>query len=243
MNIIQKLKWLILSGVTETIGEEPINRFERKATPIKTEPIPEMEPKADIALSQQAQALAQKAQTLTELYQARETFNGCPLKKTATHTVNGRGGSSPTILCVIEAADTEDDKSGIIMSGAVGQLLDKMLGAIGLDLNRNAYVTALVPWRPPGNRKPTEAEIACCLPFFNREIELLRPRCILIFGSGLSQILLGISALSKARGSWHAYQNIPVRVSVPPATLIKLPAQKKQAWEDLQAIQKKMEPN
>lgn len=243
MNIVQKLKWLILSGVTESIGEAPVNRFERKSTPLKTEPIPETEPKADVALSQQAQMLAQEAQTLTELYQKREQFNGCSLKKTATHTVNGRGCSSPTVLCVTEAADTDDDKSGIIMDGIAGQLLNKMLGAIGLNLEQNAYVTTLVPWRPPGNRKPTETEIACCLPFLNREIDLLKPQYILLFGGGLSQVLLGISALSKARGSWHIYRNIPVRVSIPPATLIKLPAQKKQAWEDLQAVQKKMEQN
>lgn len=241
MHIVQKLRWLIISGITETIGERPVNRFMQQSNSPKTPPETSVPPKAEDSLSQQAEKLAGQAASLAELYNKRESFDGCSLKKTATRTVNGRGCSTPKVLCVLEAADTEDDKSGLLMSGMTGHLFEKMLTAIGLNLNQNAYVTALIPWRPPGNRKPTEAEIACCLPFLNKEIELLKPQYILLFGSGLSRVLLGISALSKARGAWHTYRDIPVRVSIPPATLMKVPVQKKQAWEDLQALQKKME--
>ena len=246
MNQVQKLKWLILSGITETASEMPVNRIRSAIQTISETPVEiqntSVAPEKDIALYQ-AETMAKNVSTLAELYRYRNTFEGCALKKTAAHTLNGRGSETPIVLCYIEAPDTVDEREGKLMSGAAGELLDKMLGAIGLNLNQNAYVSSLIPWRPPGNRKPSDVELSLCRPFWEREIALLQPQVILLFGANVSSAVLGISALSKARGVWHDYQGIPVRVSISPTTLIQFPAQKKQAWEDLQQVQKKLGDN
>ena len=238
MNQEQKLKWLVLSGVTESIGEAPVNRL-KSPDPNKGASIPEAgsENLPENSLLKQACQMAEEAQNLEDLYQKRSDFDGCPLKKTAVHTLNGRGVLNPDLMCLTEAPDTADEKVGLLMSGEAGILLDKMLGAIGLDLSKNAYVSSLIPWRAPGNRAPTEVELALCRPFWEREIEFIKPKILLLFGSGVAKSILGISALSKARGVWHTYQGIPTRVSLAPATLLKLPQQKKMAWADLQQVQ------
>ncbi len=243
MNIRQKLLWLLTAGVSETIGETPVNRYHTKPRSeslpgVSSKSAPTSDTASDI-LSNRAQTLAAEAVDLNDLYARRATFDGCPLKKTAAHTVNGRGVLPPTVLCLTETPDTSDDKEGLLFSGETGRLLDKMLAAIGLSLSENTYVSALIPWRPPGNRKPTQTEAALCRPFWEKEIELIRPGLILLFGAGAASELLGIDSLSKARASWHEYKGIPVCTTIAPATLLKLPAQKKQAWEDLQKLKAK----
>ena len=241
MNNWQKLKWLILSGISETISETPINRF-IKTTEVNDEK-KEFEKNSfsptDTFLTH-AKSLAETAKDITELYQKRSTFDGCPLKKTAAHTLNGYGSASPTILCLIEAPDTIDEKNKLLMGGENGSLFQKMLASIGLSLNENTYISTLIPWRPPGNRKPTEVEHLVCRPFWEREIQLLKPKIILLFGAAVSEQVIKINTLSKARGNWHEYQGIPVRVSIAPATLLKMPSQKKMAWEDFQAVAEKL---
>ena len=244
MNQVQKLKWFLLSGITETISETPVNRIQGRtiSSPKIAEPTKSLEvrsPEKDVALYQ-AESLAKNAKTLAELYALRKGFDGCALKKTAAYTLNGRGTINPDVLCYVEAPDTVDEREGCLMAGEAGALLDKMLSAIGLSLNQNAYVSSLIPWRPPGNRKPSEVELALCRPFWEKEIAFLKPKIILLLGANVSGAVLGITALSKARGVWHDYQGIPVRVSLAPATLIKVQAQKRQAWEDLQQVQKKL---
>ena len=241
MNIEQKLRWLILSGVTETIGDSPVDRLHRPASDERLQPKPTRSvPTDDSALTDQSATLAQSAETLADLYANRSAFEGCSLKKTAAHTLNGFGAEKPAVLCVFEAPDTDDERAGKLAGGPSGELLRRMLSAIGLDLDRNAYVTTLIPWRTPGNRPPTGAELAICRPFWEREIDLLHPRLILLFGARVSSALLGISALSRARGGWHTYRGIPTRVTIPPATLIRLPAQKKAAWEDLKHLAERL---
>jgi len=241
MNNWQKIKWFILSGITETTAKTPVNRLQRKPIdPVKGQGVDSSLPSAEADIfSRRAESLAAQAQTIAELYQNRANFEGCALKKTAAHTLNGRGVNRPDVLCYVETPDTIDEKEACLMGGPAGQLLDKMLAAIGLDLSQNAYISSLVPWRPPGNRKPTDVELSLCRPFWEKEIDLLQPKIILLFGANVSETVLGISALSKARGTWHDYRGIPVRVSIAPATLLKLPAQKKQAWEDLQQVAQK----
>ena len=185
MNQVQKLKWFLLSGITETISETPVNRMQSESalvpkTKETVKPVQSSVPEKDVALYQ-AESLAQSAGTLAELYASREGFDGCALKKTAAHTLNGRGVEKPDVLCYIEAPDTIDEREGCLMSGEAGALLDKMLAAIGLNLNQNAYVSSLIPWRPPGNRKPSEIEHALCRPFWEKEITFLRPKVILLF--------------------------------------------------------------
>lgn len=241
MNNWQKLKWLILSGISETISETPVNRFIKAAETnnINEENIKTAISQTDTFLTH-AKSLSESAKDITELYQNRASFDGCPLKKTAEHTLSGYGVPNSTVLCLIEAPDTIDEKNALLMGGENGILFGKMLSAIGLDLNKNTYVSSLIPWRPPGNRKPTDAEHAVCRPFWEQEIKILKPKMIVAFGAGVSEQLLGINTLSKARGHWHDYLGIPVRVSIAPTTLLKMPNQKKMAWEDLQAVAEKL---
>ena len=243
MNNWQKLKWLILSGITESIGEEPVNRLERRRAR-QPDKVNEDNKKAPEIIAdtfvEQATILASQAKDLSDLYEKRSLFDGCPLKKTAAYTLNGYGVAHPDVLCLVEAPDTIDDREGKLMSGEAGDLLGKMLAAIHLNLNENAYISSLIPWRPPGNRKPSEIEQAVCRPFWEREIQLLQPKLLLLFGTGVSGALLGINSLAKARNTWHDYHGIPTRVSIPPATLLNVPTQKKQAWEDLKQVQEKL---
>ena len=241
MNQEQNLRWLVLSGVTESVGEQPVNRLRvEKTDPVSMGSASAEDTNVPSALHI-AEELANAAENLEDLYKKRSNFEECPLKKTAMHTLNGWGSPGPDVMCVVEAPDTPDEKEGRLMSGEAGILLDKMLNAIGLNLNKNAYVSSLIPWRPPGNRAPTEAELTLCRPFFDKEIDLVAPKILLLMGGGVSKALLGISALSKARGTWYNYRERLVRVSLSPATLLKIPAQKKQAWEDLQQIKIKLE--
>jgi len=244
MNIYQKLKGLVLSGVSEMVGEEPVNRLIRpRQTLFQTDmdsaqppPVPE----AEAAYSEQAATLAAGCTTLADLYRVRDSFNGCPLKKTAAHTLNGRGVNPPVVLCLVATPDREDEKAGTLFAGAVGAKAGQMLGAIGLDLQKNTYVSALIPWRPPGDRKPTPAEIAACQPFWEKEIDLLNPKLIVAFGSDVSKMLLQSGSLSKVRGSWHTYRSRPLRVCIAPAMVLKQPEQRRPAWEDIQAVQQKL---
>lgn len=242
MNIRQKILWLLTAGVTETIGEIPGNRFISGSIPT-----PDKKPSAlrtldptDIA-SEQAHLLAEKATDLAELYRLRASFNECPLKKTAAHTINGRGSLSPRVLCLTEAPDTADDRIGILFAGEAGILLDKMLAAIGLNLSQNTYVSSLVPWRPPGNRNPTESELAMCRPFWEKEIELLRPHIILLLGSGAASALIGIDSLPKARSAWHDYKGIPVCATISPTVLLKSQIHRRPAWEDLKKLKARLD--
>lgn len=242
MNIRQILSWFLESGISETIGERPINRYYQPSTDlsdsISSPPQKSLLniPKTDEILLTQAYQLAESATTLSELYAARQSFEACPLYKTAAHTINGRGITSPTVLCLIESPDTNDDRNGHLMTGPAGDLLDKMLNAINLDLRTNTYLSSLIPWRPPGNRKPTEIESALCRPFWEKEIKLLSPRLLLLFGAGPAKALLQIDSLPRARTTIHTYCDIPTFVTISPSTLLEVPSQKKQAWEDLQKL-------
>ena len=130
--------------------------------------------------------------------------------------------------------------------GKAGQLLDKMLESIGLDRSK-VYISNIIPWRPPGNRQPTTEEILQCLPFIQKHIELINPSILILLGGTASKALLITSeGITKLRGKWHEYNNlrlpspIPVRALFHPAFLLRSPHYKKQAWEDLLEIKKKL---
>ena len=137
----------------------------------------------------------------------------------------------------MEAPDTDADRSGQLLSGPNGELLRKMLTAIHLDTEKDVYITTLSPWRTPGNRSLTETERATFLPFLTKEIQLVQPQKIMLYGSGLAATLLHTDTLAKARGMWHQWENIPTRVTLALNT-VKATPQRTQAWEDLQAVEK-----
>ena len=197
LGIKEILEWYLTAGVDETCGEVPfalaepakemprivpatvsaaVRPAENSARPATTELA-----QATINACQSARELCQKAETLEELKKMVEEFDGCALKLTANKTVFGYGSGTARLLLIGEAPGADEDRSGIPFVGRSGQLLEKMLKAIGFDRNE-CFITNVLPWRPPGNRTPTEGEIAVCLPFLKRQIDLVSPEAIMILG-------------------------------------------------------------
>ena len=201
---------------------------------------------------QTASRMAAAATTLEELKAAVAAFEECPLKKTATNTVFADGNPAARIMFVGEAPGADEDRQGKPFVGVSGQLLDRMLAAIGLDRHAedpaNAfYITNIVFWRPPGNRNPTTNEIAACLPFLERHIELVQPDILVALGGPSAKTLLGrAEGITRLRGAWHPYS--APRLAAPidamalfhPAYLLRSPAHKREAWRDLLAIRNRI---
>jgi DNA polymerase len=193
-----------------------------------------------------AMEMAGAANSLAELKAALEAFDGCPLKKTATNTVFADGVPDHRIMLIGEAPGRDEDRIGKPFVGRAGQLLDKMLAAIGLDRTKNAYITNVINWRPPDNRDPTPEEAAMCLPFLRRHIELVNPGIIILLGAVSARHVMGkTDGIMRLRGRWLEYHvngaMIPVMPTLHPAYLLRRAADKKLAWRDLQAIQAKIE--
>jgi uracil-DNA glycosylase len=194
------------------------------------------------SLAQSARQSAAAAQTLEDLRDRLLAFDGCGLKATATQLVFADGNPAAKIMLVGEAPGADEDRQGLPFVGRAGQLLNKMLAAIGLD-RTSVYIANVVPWRPPGNRTPTPVEIGACLPFIRRQIELVDPKILICLGAPSTQTLLGTSeGIMRLRGRWHQYdfgqRKIPALAMLHPAYLLRQPAHKKLAWQDLRELAK-----
>jgi len=191
-----------------------------------------------------AQELARAATSLAELKAALESFEGCALKKSATHTVFADGNPLSRIMLIGEAPGRDEDRLGLPFVGRAGKLLDKMLAAIHLD-RTSAYITNVINWRPPENRDPSPEEAAMCLPFLRRHIELVNPGIIILLGAVAARHVMGFSeGIMKLRGRWLEYRvsdvMVPVLPTLHPAYLLRQAAHKKLAWRDLQAAEQKI---
>lgn len=168
------------------------------------------------------------------LEQRIKTCTDCPLHQERTNTVFGIGSKQAKWLILGEAPGQEEDKQGEPFVGRAGQLLNSMLFAVGLQRS-DIFIANTVKCRPPNNRDPHPTEILSCAPFLTRQIELLKPRLILILGRvAVRRLLQKEDALGKLRGKVHEYQNIPVVITYHPAYLLRSPSEKAKAWEDLQ---------
>lgn len=193
----------------------------------------------------EARELAARAQSLDELQAILSAYDGCGLKLRATQLVFADGNPKAEIMLIGEAPGAEEDRQGKPFVGKSGQLLDRMLQAIGLD-RRKVYIANTVPWRPPGNRAPTPEEIALCLPFLHRQVELVAPRIVMTLGGPAMQTVFGTkSGIIKMRGKWsevsignHKAEALP---TLHPAYLLRNPPAKQQAWLDLLSLKTKME--
>jgi uracil-DNA glycosylase len=256
------LAWLVDMGADEAVGEEPVDRFAlraeaaavpppRKAAPPRPEPrraaAPQPLPAArtgDGVVG--ARAIAAACASLEEIAAALATFDACPLQRTATNTVYIDGNPAARVLFIGEAPGRDEDLQGLPFVGRSGQLLDRMLGAIGLSRSAGdpaaaALITNVIYWRPPGNRKPTDAETLMCMPFVARTIELVAPEVIVCLGATPASRLLGTTeGILRLRGTWQAYASadriIPVLLTLHPAYLLRQPAQKRLAWRDFLAL-------
>jgi DNA polymerase len=270
------LDWYIAAGADEAIGEAPRNRFEEPAPkrPEPKRPAPERqapeqpeskrrEPKrpapsaAGAALPSAAGAtmppaagsareIAASCATIDELVAAIRAFDGCALKETATNTVIFDGNPKARIVFIGEAPGAEEDRRGLPFVGPAGRLLDRMLAAIGLD-RETVCITNVLFWRPPGNRSPTADELATCLPFAQRLIELIAPEVLVLVGGIPAKALLGRSeGITRLRGAWLDYHSpglaepIPTMAMYHSAYLLRQPIKKREAWRDLLAIKAKL---
>jgi uracil-DNA glycosylase len=194
----------------------------------------------DAALA--ARAKAREAETLDELKAMLMNFEGCALKHTAKNLCFADGNPEARVMFVGEAPGADEDRMGLPFVGRSGQLLDRMLAAIGLDRTK-VYIANLVPWRPPGNRTPTPQEAAICRPFIDRQIELCDPDIVVCLGAPSAQALLGIKeGILRSRGKWFTYETgtrtVKALATLHPAYLLRQPLQKRLAWRDFRALKK-----
>ncbi len=206
-----------------------------------------------------ARKLANACQSLDELIAALETFEACPLSRTATNLCFIDGNRDAKILMIGEAPGRDEDLQGKPFVGRSGQLLDKMLNAIDLSRHNgepenSVLISNTVFWRPPGNRKPTEAETLMCLPFVNKLIELTDPKMIICLGATPTQRLTGeTKGITRLRGRWFSFNSlinpsqtgskrppVPLLATLHPSYLLRQPAQKRLAWRDFIALKLKL---
>ena len=256
MNEKELLEWYIAAGVDAIFGDVPGCVQKMPTQPAKPENPAEFSPRPAITdLAQMslkacknARDVCEAASSLDELRAAVEAFDGCSLKLTSNKTVFGGGNPNAKIMIVGEAPGADEDRIGEPFVGRSGRLLDKMLSAIGLD-RTTVYITNVLPWRPPGNRTPTDAEVAVCLPFLKRQIELMKPELILVLGGSAANSLLdNEESISRLRGKWLEYKTLKgdacaVLASFHPAYLLRNPAQKSKVWADLLRLAKKLHNN
>ncbi len=265
-DLLAALQWQLASGVDEAIGEHPVDRTKITAKPTAQPATPpaepatqrspaararQPEPSAPLAsaaeLGANARSLAAQAPDLAALRAALAAFDGCALKNTATNLVFGDGNPQARLMLVGEAPGRDEDRQGLPFVGASGQLLDVMLSYVGLD-RTTVYITNILPWRPPGNRQPTSAEITACLPFIERHIELVAPAVLVFLGGTAAKTLLRTTeGITRLRGRWFDYAPpgasttpIPAMATYHPAYLLRQSAQKRAAWRDLLTIRQRL---
>jgi uracil-DNA glycosylase len=253
--LVGLLGWYVAMGADEAIGFEPVDRLapaaigprdRPRAAPSTAAAAPPAPLVAPSAAAASARELAAAARTLAELEATVRAFDGCALKRTATNTVFADGNSDAGLMVIGEAPGADEDRIGRPFVGRAGQLLDRMLAAIGIDRTR-AYITNVLFWRPPGNRKPTNDEIATCLPFLWRHIALARPRVVVLAGGTSATAVLNRSeGITRLRGRWFDLEvpglasPVPALATYHPSFLLRAPARKSEAWTDLLSLQSRL---
>lgn len=260
INIIETLDWYTLAGVTETFADEPclttppaekkvlFQKENQSQTETKSFSKNISNPaviltEATSTVLKNAKDICSKATSLAELKEMVASFEGCHLKSTAATTVFGEGNSQARLMLIGEAPGADEDRQGRPFVGRCGKLLDKMLSAINFT-REECYITNVLPWRPPGNRTPTDDEIAICLPFLKRQIELIAPDIILLLGGiALKSVTDNPDSISRTRGKWLSYnienKEINVLATYHPSYVLRSSAQKAKVWADLLRLKKK----
>lgn len=254
------LRWYLESGVDECIGDVPVDRFAASAmrrpgvpaaalppSPLSSSPAPASAPSPPVhRLPGAAAHLAAGCATLSELRSALDAFDALAIRQSATSTVFADGNPQAAVMCIGEAPGAEEDRQGRPFAGAPGRLLDRMLASIGLDRS-STYLTSVLPWRLPANRRPTPEEVAACLPFVTRHIDLVDPQVLILFGEATGAALLARhEPLARLRGRWFDYSSpglprpVPALVTFTPAYLIGTPEAKRHAWRDLLMVKRKI---
>lgn len=266
VSALADLSWQVAMGVDEAVSEQPIDRYAATAdaaarpAPSQKQPLadrkkiippPPQAPAASKVIGaeqaiEDAKQVAANCSTLEELRAALEGFDGCPLKKTATNLVFGDGNPEAGVMFIGEAPGADEDRQGKPFVGVSGQMLDRMLSFIELDRSR-FYITNMLYWRPPGNRTPTDAEVATCLPFLERHIQLVAPKVLVLVGNRSAKSLLQTTqGITKLRGKWESVSigsidpPIPALPTLHPAYLLRNAAQKRFAWRDALILRERL---
>jgi DNA polymerase len=257
--VAQLLAFYLEAGVDCAVMDEPVDRLldEDIGLPARAEAAPTRPPLTgmpaaaprpaptktevapDVAVAAARDAV-RTAPTLEALRAIMETFEGCALKGTATRLVFADGNPTARVMLVGEAPGRDEDIEGLPFVGRSGKLLDLMLKAIGLD-RTTVYIANVIPWRPPGNRTPTPQETQICLPFIQRQIELVDPDILVTLGNPSTQTLLQTrDGIMKSRGRWVDYdtgtRKIRAVATFHPAYLLRSPSYKRMAWIDFRSI-------
>jgi uracil-DNA glycosylase len=262
------LAWLVDMGADEILLDQPVNRLLTppvrevkpppaarqflRPTPVQPPPAPAAWKATEAAGDLQAEAAQRAAScnTLQELRAALTSFESHPLRKTASSLCLNGGAEQSRILVLCDRPRTEEDRSGDVLAGKHQVLAERMLAAIGLcsfearERTEQVMLANIIPWRPPGNRAPTELETSLCLHFARRLIDIIQPQIILCFSALPGQLLAGgEESIQKARGKWLSIADgsIPLITTFHPETLLKSPGSKRLAWHDLQAFREKLE--
>lgn len=267
LDLLRTLEWQVAAGADEAIGHEAVDRYGRVAEAAPAQPLAELpssrspaptlvptvpNEKVQDAAGGEAAKLAAAANTIEELHAAINQFDGCALKATAMNTVIADGVPGAPVMLLGEAPGGDEDRQGKPFVGRSGQLLDLMLGAVGLSRQENAYISNMVFWRPPGNRNPSTEEIAICRPFVDRHIELAAPKILVLMGAPAAQTMLGRSeGIGKMRGRWFNFQTagmaerdepaLPTIATFHPAYLLRNPVQKRFSWLDLLTLREQLD--
>ena len=268
---IALLAWYVEMGADEAIAHAPGDRFfwptarmsgeSTIALPLASDdlatqptapsaalaaPPPALAQAASVAV-QSARQLAAQADSPLALEAAIAALEGCALKQTATNTVIADGNPAAPLMIIGEAPGADEDRIGRPFVGRAGQLLDRMLAAIGLDRS-GVLITNVIYWRPPGNRTPTADEIAACLPFVLRHIALIRPKVLALAGGTAARALLPPGpGITRLRGRWFDLavpgleQPVPTLPMFHPSFLLRAPERKREAWRDLLALRARLD--
>ncbi len=248
-----QLEW----GADEALGEQPLDRLASASPPAAPAggpvlPVPERAADPGPAPARgsapsRAASLAPAAATTEALRAALAGFEECALRATATNLVFADGNPRAGLMLIGEAPGAEEDREGRPFVGRSGQLLDRMLASIGLD-RTGFLITNLIPWRPPGNRNPTDAEVALCLPFLFRHIVLTRPRHLVLLGALATKAITGSArGIRQMRGRWVDVaipgldEPVPALPMYHPAYLLRTPGAKRDAWADLIALRRRLD--
>lgn len=250
------LDWQVELGADEAILDAPVDRYalvpteepapatpdarERRSSAPAPVQVAEVDPVAV------AEAAAARASTLDDLRAALDAFELCDLKQGARQTVFCDGNPAARVMIVGEAPGREEDRQGKPFVGRAGQMLDRMLAAIGLsrgaeDAASAVYIANVVVWRPPQNRDPDPREIAMMRPFIRRHIELANPDVVIVMGNIACDALLGRRGITRMRGQWDKAVGRPALPMFHPAYLLRNPENKRDAWADLLSLQAKLE--
>ncbi|MBO6899733.1 MAG: uracil-DNA glycosylase [Rhizobiaceae bacterium] len=263
-NLEELLRFYADAGYDEPLTETPVNRFDERValspTPTATQPaisgsqpkheqrparVPAAAAVPDEQQAMRARALAREAQTIEDLHQALASFDGCNLKTTAKNLVFADGNPAAKLMLVGEAPGRDEDIQGLPFVGRSGQLLDRMLAAIGLDRTA-AYISNVIPWRPPGNRDPSPLETEISRPFIERHIELVDPAVLVTLGNPSTKLLLQTqTGIMRMRGKWADHttaggKQIATMPTLHPAYLLRNPAHKKLAWRDFLEVKMRL---